>query len=302
MSYDTQHDAPFVLIRDVAKFLLDGNVSDYSSSLFTVPTADATTNASSRDVIGNKTDAAVTTVGTTKTIMAHVKGCLSVLVNATYGLSAIKTLIDTLTGLHTVPTADATTNTNSRDVVGNKTDAAVYAVAANKSEMAYTKGILNVLTKATGAGLLVSKSITLNGNGAQTDNLFTLTGTVYLKAIWAQITEATESTTCSSTAFLLYDSTATVDITKLSSGLDMSGAAVGDVFYKGAASTSNAIKLAVAAGAVNEAGFDGIFLQKKTGAATYVQVGFTGDANTDIDATFYAVYEPISADGALAAV
>jgi hypothetical protein len=47
-------------------------------SLLAVPTADATTNAYARDVVGNKTDAAVTTVGTTKTIMAYVKGVVGV--------------------------------------------------------------------------------------------------------------------------------------------------------------------------------------------------------------------------------
>lgn len=39
-----------------------------------VPSADATANALERDVIGNKTDAAVTEVGTTKSIEAYLKG------------------------------------------------------------------------------------------------------------------------------------------------------------------------------------------------------------------------------------
>lgn len=41
-----------------------------------VPAADATTNANERDVIGNKTDAAVTAVGTTKSLMAYLKGLI----------------------------------------------------------------------------------------------------------------------------------------------------------------------------------------------------------------------------------
>jgi len=41
-----------------------------------VPSADSTDNVYERDVIGNKTDAAVTSVGTTKSLMAYVKGIL----------------------------------------------------------------------------------------------------------------------------------------------------------------------------------------------------------------------------------
>jgi hypothetical protein len=42
-----------------------------------VPTADVVTNAQMRDVIGNKEDAAVTTVGTTKSVTAYAKGLLN---------------------------------------------------------------------------------------------------------------------------------------------------------------------------------------------------------------------------------
>lgn len=44
-----------------------------------------------------------------------------------------------------VPTADSTANVLMRDAVGNKTDAAVTAKAANKSGIAYLKGILDLL-------------------------------------------------------------------------------------------------------------------------------------------------------------
>ena len=45
-----------------------------------------------------------------------------------------------------------------------------------------------------GEGITVSKSNTCNGNGAQTDNIFTITGTVDILAIWGQCTEATNAT------------------------------------------------------------------------------------------------------------
>lgn len=52
------------------------DISTIASNIL-VPTADVTTNTAARDVVGNKTDAAVTTVGTTKTIIAYVKGLLN---------------------------------------------------------------------------------------------------------------------------------------------------------------------------------------------------------------------------------
>lgn len=74
---------------------IDGQLATIDG-LHDVPTADVTDNAQMRDVAGNKTDAAVTSVGTTKSVMAYIKGAISLLVNGTYGLSAIETLIDDL--------------------------------------------------------------------------------------------------------------------------------------------------------------------------------------------------------------
>lgn len=77
---------------------------EYTSALstidgyFDVTTADATTDATIRDVIGRKTDTANTTVGTTSSLMRYTKGILGLLTNATYGLSALETLVDDLEG------------------------------------------------------------------------------------------------------------------------------------------------------------------------------------------------------------
>lgn len=110
-----------------ASALASDDVSAIASALL-VPTADATTNTNERDVIGNKTDAAVSVVGTTKTIIAYVKG---------------------LIGLHAAGTTDAATATFARDVIGNKSDAAVTTVGTASSIMAYLKGLAN---GGTGAG------------------------------------------------------------------------------------------------------------------------------------------------------
>lgn len=62
--------------------------------------------------------------------------------NATYGLSALNTDLDTIDGLHDVPVADAATNTYMRDVVGNKSDDPIGAPNGTASVMAYIKALL----------------------------------------------------------------------------------------------------------------------------------------------------------------
>ena len=92
---------------------------DVIDGYFDAPTADATTDTTIRDAIGRKTDAAVTVVAATKTLMAYLKGAINWL---------------------TVGVADATSNASAADVVGNKTDASVYVPGTTKSVTAYTKG------------------------------------------------------------------------------------------------------------------------------------------------------------------
>ena len=65
------------------------------SSLLAVPTANSTANAYERDVIGNKTDAEVYTPGTTKSLVAYIKGLLD---------TAPKTAQSSVTGVLTTGT------------------------------------------------------------------------------------------------------------------------------------------------------------------------------------------------------
>lgn len=57
----------------------------------------------------------------------------------------IEAKLDVVDGYHDVPTADVSTNTVMRDVVGNKTDAAVTASTTTKTVMAYIKGVLDLM-------------------------------------------------------------------------------------------------------------------------------------------------------------
>ena len=101
---------------------------DVIDGYFDAPTADAVTDVTIRDAIGRKTDAAVTVVAATKTLMAYLKGAINWL---------------------TVGVADAVSNASAADVVGNKTDAQVVAVGTTKSVIAYLKGlIVNTIVSA----------------------------------------------------------------------------------------------------------------------------------------------------------
>ena len=97
---------------------LEGKI-DVIDGYFDAPTADATTDTTIRDAIGRKTDAAVTVVAATKTLMAYLKGAINWL---------------------TVGVADATSNASAADVIGNKTDASVYVPGTTKALAAYAKG------------------------------------------------------------------------------------------------------------------------------------------------------------------
>jgi hypothetical protein len=68
-------------------------------------------------------------------------------------IATVAAAVAVIDGLHDVPTANAETDLYIRDVVGRKTDAAVGAVAANKSLMAYIKGILEDTLKLDGVTL-----------------------------------------------------------------------------------------------------------------------------------------------------
>ena len=90
----------------------------------TLPAADSTANTDFTFPIGNKSDAAVTTVGTVASIIAYVKGVLNRTVR---------------------PTADVADNVTFADVIGNKSDAAVTTGGVVASILAYLKGILGII-------------------------------------------------------------------------------------------------------------------------------------------------------------
>lgn len=138
-----------------------GGKVDTIDPYFDVQAADSTANTLERDVVGNKTDAAVTSVTTTKSLMAYLKGVLNEVESGTYGLSHLNTQVDSTVTNTTKPAADATANAVMADVVGDKADAAQQTVGTTRSLMGYIKALLTNLT-STRAGYLDKLNITGN--------------------------------------------------------------------------------------------------------------------------------------------
>lgn len=141
-------------------------------------------------------------------------------------------------------------------------------------------------------GQQVEKTLTVNGNGVQNDNVFLITGAVEIVRLWAECTEATNATTLSAAYFDLYDGTVAIDITE-NGGTDLSGMTVGDVIAKDAAATT-VLKFdnnvaGVFVDGVGAGYYTTLFpfrLNAKSGANTYIRFNFSGDANTDVDIKF----------------
>jgi len=148
----------------------------------TVPAANNTDNGFINDVVGQKSDTAASgSVTATDTLVAYVKQLVTegiardAVIGALNSAAATGAVTDTdvvmayikqlvtelqvVDGYLDVPVADVATNTTVRDAVGNKTDAAVIAKAADKSAMAYLKGVLDqigTLTNTAGTAALGS--------------------------------------------------------------------------------------------------------------------------------------------------
>jgi len=154
----------------------------------TIPVADAALNAYSRDVVGNKADAAaVDAVSEVESLMAYIKQAVTLAI-------ARDTAIGVIDGYHDVAIADAATNVVMSDIVGNKSDAAAAgAVSTVESLMAYLKqsitlaiardtaigtaqADLDIITGASGVNLLTASQTSIDA--IETDTGTTLPATL----------------------------------------------------------------------------------------------------------------------------
>lgn len=142
---------------------------------------------------------------------------------------------------------------------------------------------------------------TIDGDAAQSDNLFVVTGTVRILELWLEVTAVTDATDFAAVKFDLFPvGGAAVDITGT---VDGSGCLVGDIFLKnavkGTALTYIDSALAVVTESAANKNFYPTVLTKKSGAVTNIRVTFNGDGNTDITITAGCRWHPVSLDGNL---
>ncbi|MCK9370679.1 hypothetical protein M0R04_12280 [Candidatus Dojkabacteria bacterium] len=164
-----------------------------------------------------------------------------------------------------------------------------------------TVNSINSITRRTG-GLLITKTNTCNGDGAQTDNIFTVTGSVEILDIWAVCTEATNATDLAACSLAIYDGTATLELTDSGAPTDCSGINVGDLLFKnGASATVALVRQNNDAAVLTDVTETKVRVTKKLNTATYIQFLFNGDVNTDVDIKFYVSYVPKSDDGLIVA-
>lgn len=223
-----------------------------------VPGADAQGNTLTKQVIGNKQDAAVTTVGVVASLMAYVKGIVNWL---------------------TVATADATTNAAAKDVIGNKTDAAVGVVGTTKSIVAYLKGLLGLLTPAVLTGETDIDDSVQTENTAWFD-LLTIAPAAGapLKNVHVLIDLAKATT-----GFAAVESTATIQlrIARKVDGTNWRGEAANEAALSGTNAASRCQRLAV--------GTIGVTEQVK------IQAIMSADATADMELPYALMYEGTSA-------
>lgn len=144
---------------------------------------------------------------------------------------------------------------------------------------------------------------TADGNGAQTDNVFTFEGTVKIKEIIAKAVRVGDATTLSGVSFTAYDGTNTVELTDTGTPLDASALAVGAAIFKnGAAASVAAVLKAGTAVTATAKVAEEIILNAKAGVTNYIRFNFTGDADTDVDFDIYIVYDKLSDDAVIESV
>lgn len=157
-------------------------------------------------------------------------------------------------------------------------------------------------------GLTSTDVQTLVGNNTTVAvPIFSVTGTVEVRGLWG-VVSSTIGVNHTAAYFRLNDQTAQVAITA-SSGVTLSGLAVGTTIVKKGLAAAAVTLLDNAAGRVSEPTtlettfFSPFILMKKTGAATNIEYLYTTtDTPTTGQMTFYLRWLPVSSDGSISSL
>lgn len=155
-------------------------------------------------------------------------------------------------------------------------------------------------------GLIAQVSSTMSAdNTTATNVLWTVTGTVEIRALWGVVTTALGSNHTAA-YWQINDQTATPDIT-LATGTTLSSAAAGSVIVKKGLAGAALTLLDNSAGRVSEPTtlettyFSPFLVTKKTGAVTTIDYTYsTTNSPTTGVIQFFCRWLPISEDGAVA--
>lgn len=157
-------------------------------------------------------------------------------------------------------------------------------------------------------GHIVTKVHTLDGTGAQSDNLFLVTGSVEVIAIWGEVTSITNNSVCDVCSWVFNDGSDTA-ITESSFGADLGGLTIGSMIFKDTTAGSSLTYADTITGNFNDGGGSGYFttfcpfrLTAKNGTSCYIKFKFTGDASTNYQITHSLRFNPLSSDGSVTAV
>jgi hypothetical protein len=153
----------------------------------------------------------------------------------------------------------------------------------------------------------VSKHHTLVGSNATVVvPIFTLTGSVMITRIWAEITTVIGANHTAA-SFRINDQTAQVYLTAVG-GVTLSAKKAGCIVAKTGLVAAAAVLIDNAAGAIAEPTtlqtnvFTPVVITKKTAAKTQIEYRYaTTDTPTTGAMTFYVAYYPLSSDGRLVA-
>lgn len=191
----------------------------------------------------------------------------------------------------TVPTADVTTNTNERDVIGNKTDASVTTVGTTASLVAYAKGILTA-NLALPRAVEKSDGAVLSGS----DDLFTITGgpIKILEITGIVTTQIGAGTTNVKLQITTTDPAATVDMN--AAAVDIDADAVGTSYQT---INTTGIFTPVTAGYVKEA--NSFATTPTTFLAPIGTIKLNSDAARTGNIKWYLRYVPLSQNSRVAA-
>lgn len=153
----------------------------------------------------------------------------------------------------------------------------------------------------------VSKQHTFVGNNATVVvPIFTLTGSVMITRLWAEIT-TNLGANHTAASFRINDQTAQVYLTAVG-GVTLSAKKAGSIIAKTGLVAAAAVLIDNAAGAIAEPTtlqtgvFTPVVITKKTAAKTQIEYRYaTTDTPTTGAMTFYVAYYPLSSDGKLVA-